>query len=276
MRTYQLVASDLDGTLLDRHGAVSKENLAAIQKLAEQGVPFVPVSGRTFDDMPPALKESPFIRYFIYSNGAGILDRQTGERLLTCLDRETVGEVYKILKNYDLHLTVRYGGKTYADAGQQTPQAYARYHVCGPHRQLIEDHATCSVDLMGQLAELDQVEGITMFFSSQQDWVACRGQLAQLAQVAGADSWPYCYEIYNPQAGKGKALLALTQWLKLLPSQTVAVGDGGNDVALLQAAGLSLAVANATPQIKALARQVICSNEEHAIHYIYNHYFERR
>jgi len=59
---YKIVASDLDGTLLDSHGNISVENFEAIKQIADKGVYFVPASGRTLKEMPKDLIENQNIR----------------------------------------------------------------------------------------------------------------------------------------------------------------------------------------------------------------------
>jgi hydroxymethylpyrimidine pyrophosphatase-like HAD family hydrolase len=50
--------------------------------------------------------------------------------------------------------------------------------------------------------------------------------------------------------------------------------DSTNDMTMVQAAGLGLAMENAVPELKATADAVICTNEEHSIQYILKHYIE--
>ena len=60
---YKILASDLDGTLLNNNAEVSPENWAAIEKMHKMGVQFVPASGRSFGEMPVELRERA---YFIF------------------------------------------------------------------------------------------------------------------------------------------------------------------------------------------------------------------
>ena len=67
---YKLIASDIDGTLLNSKLQVSPENIIAIKTMIEKGIFFVPSSGRTYREMPDVIKEIAEIRYFICSNGS--------------------------------------------------------------------------------------------------------------------------------------------------------------------------------------------------------------
>ena len=72
--TCRLIAFDLDGTLLDNKKRISPENLRALCAAAEHGAVIVPATGRILRAIPPELRELPFIRYYILSNGAAVYD----------------------------------------------------------------------------------------------------------------------------------------------------------------------------------------------------------
>ena len=79
-------------------------------------------------------------------------------------------------------------------------------------------------------------------------------------------SAPPYYEILPKGVSKGSVLLRLADLLGISRSRTVAVGDNNNDLSMLQAAALGVAVANATSQAKAAADLVLEStNEEDAV-----------
>ena len=73
----KLVACDLDGTLLNDKGEVSRENLDAIKELTERGIYFVPASGRAYAELIPPLSENPYIRYYALSSGANLYDKES-------------------------------------------------------------------------------------------------------------------------------------------------------------------------------------------------------
>ena len=78
----------------------------------------------------------------------------------------------------------------------------------------------------------------------------------------------YNLEIMSTKAGKGNALSALADMLKIQRSKTISIGDSGNDITSIESAGLGLAVSNATDSLKAVADDIICSNEEHIVAYV--------
>ena len=84
-RKYKIVASDLDGTLLNKEQIVSEENFCAIAQMKRLGVEFVPTTGRGLNEIAPSLINSPDINYIITSNGAMVFDTNTGKQTQTCL-----------------------------------------------------------------------------------------------------------------------------------------------------------------------------------------------
>ena len=103
---YKIVASDLDGTLFDNKKNVTPENLAAIDKMAELGVYFVPCSGRTLREIPENVKGIPSVRYILHSDGAVIYDKKTGERIEACMSQDVVKPALDILFDYSKHIFI--------------------------------------------------------------------------------------------------------------------------------------------------------------------------
>ena len=266
MEKIKILASDLDGTLFDSLGRLSEENLRAIDELARLGVHFVPTTGRTLGEISPLLTDNPSIRYYIYSNGATVYDKKTGERIYNCLSRETLERVFEIIGDAEVHYTIRYDGVTYCDARYNNPEAYAYYNMWVAHYEILRDIATEREDFDEWLAGLDKVEVVSLFFKDERELEACRERLtAELSEVRVASAAPYNLEIFSAGAGKGVALRALADMLGVDIKCVAAVGDSGNDLTALQTAGTGFAVANATDELKAAASRVICSNDEHAI-----------
>ena len=112
---YKIIASDLDGTLLDSTGHISNENFEAIKQLNKSSVYFVPASGRTLAEMPKELVENENIRYIIYSNGAVVYDKITGKKITFCMPDSIKNELVDLIFNCDSHLTIRFDGMGYVD-----------------------------------------------------------------------------------------------------------------------------------------------------------------
>ncbi len=271
---YGLIACDLDGTLLDKSSRVGEENLAAIAELSRRGVHFVPSTGRAYREIPKELLRDNSIRYVIYANGAAVIDRVTGERMHFTVGGELLSRVRDILSRYDVHIAVRYMGATYLSREQNNPEAYRKYDICPEHEHVVVNYAEELRDFNDWFSCIEQAEVVTVFTRDLDDAVRLRSELSALRGIRTVSVAYNNIEILSDTAGKGNALLALCDKLGIPYTGTVAVGDSGNDLPSLSAAGLALAVSNGTDEIRAAADEVICSNEEGVAKYILEHYFK--
>lgn len=273
MYTYKLVASDLDGTLLNSKAEVSKENISAISELAKRGIHFVLSTGRTFAEIPDVLKNSPDIRYSIYSNGAVVYDKVTGKRIFTCIPNELVRNILDTVNRFETHVTVRYEGCAFVDKNFQSDYHFEYYNVCDAHKRVVRDFAVYSDDFHNFSYSADNVEDVSVFFRNYEDKIRCKDIFSKISSLRVVEVDKFNIEILNSEAGKGNALHSLADMLGIEYSETVSIGDSDNDRSSIEAAGLGLAVSNSTEALKKAADEVICSNEEHAVQYVLSHYF---
>lgn len=268
MSNYRILASDLDGTLLNSEGVVSEENEAAIRALTGRGVYFVPSSGRTLYEIPPMIRDNPCVRYIIHSDGAVVYDKQTGKRIDMSMSKELAGCLLDILLEYDVCMTVRNQGHSYTAEEWYHDEAGTYYRLTEQYQNFIYEYVTPVSDFASFCRSLDSVEMICVFFHRQDELVACRDRLVKMGKYGIAASESANIEIFDRRAGKGEALLRLAEHLGLAASQTIAVGDSPNDRNMIEKAGLGLAMQNACAELKDLADDTVCHCDEHVVQYI--------
>lgn len=269
MSVYQILASDLDGTLLNTQGEISHENLEAIERLHSMGISFVPATGRAYNEIPAPLKENPHIRYIIYSSGVAVYDKAVGKKLCSFgMPRDIASPLLSILEGYDTHVTVRYEGISYIDEEQTDDEVFEHYNMFLPHRRVLRQYGQSKRELMKWAHTLDEIEMLCVFFSRDDEMTACKKRLAALDFITCAEIAPYSIEIVSRRAGKGEALTTLAQKTGTPIAETAGIGDSTNDLSLIKTAGLGIAVSNAAPAVKEASDTVICSCDEHAISYV--------
>ncbi len=272
---YKIVCSDLDGTLLDENMNVSSENLDAIAQMDEKGVLFVPSSGRTLSEIPKALTDNPHIRYIIHSIGAVIYDNVKKRTVYrACLPNPLIREIMDIIYSYDCYVTVRCDGDVYVDKNEQSHEKYEYYHVCAPHIEVVGTYGKLIDNFEETFRNADNVEVFSVFFRNLCELEECKKRLIEAGNLIVAHCWNSNLEISSVDAGKGNTLAKLAEITGVPVSRTIAVGDSGNDVTMLEAAGLGLAVKNASDDATAVCDEIICSNEEHIASYINEHYLK--
>ena len=269
---YKLIASDLDGTLLQDDKSLSKENDQAMFEIAKKGVHFVPCSGRSVFEIPTYVREHPAVRYVIGGDGSMIYDRETGEQTIFGMPKEVVQTVLDIYAEYDVSLSVRYKGKCYVRADEHDVDIYRSYRYDDAYIDFLYAFSHQVEDFNAFCRRLDEIEMICAFFKTDEEWKSCQARMDALDTVQTAVCNDNSFEVFSIDAGKGKAMLRLAETLGIDQSETIAVGDTINDRTSVQAAGLGLAMGNGYEEIKAIADAVVCRNDEHVARYLLEHY----
>ncbi len=263
---YKIIAFDLDGTFLNDDKSIPPANLRALEAAAERGSIPVVASGRIYRGVPEALKALPFLRYYILSNGAAVYDSREDRLLyrgdvplelaLRCYEyMDTLPVIYDCYQNEQ-------GWMTRAMMDAAPP-----YFALEPEvLKLLYGLRKPVDDLKAFLRQRGEgLQKLQMFFKPEDEAIRQRvlRELPTLfPELVATTSVKNNIEVNSVNAGKGKALMALCEALGIDPAQTVAFGDGSNDTEMLRMAGLGVAMANASAQVKAAADCVTLGNEE--------------
>ena len=274
-RKYKIVASDLDGTLLNKEQTVSAENLRAISEMNRHGVEFVPTTGRAMNEVEPSLIKSSDIRYIITSDGAVVFDKSIGKPILTrYISKDTVRLILETIRPYNVFIVAHEGGKTYFDKNKYNPEFLNTCRIDSYFGYIISQHAEAVENFETFLAESDKVEMMALFFELEDAIVASKQIFEDSGKLCAARSAENNLEVYSSDAGKGKTLAAFADALGVDIADVIAIGDSNNDSTLIEEAGLGLAVENACDALKALADQTICDHSDHIAKYVLENFIE--
>ncbi len=270
----RIVALDLDGTLLDSQKRLSDRSRAALAHAAEAGALIVPTTGRFFGMMPPAVRDLPFVRYAITINGAQVYDRATD----TAIVREEIPldaalAIMEILDRHDVVYDCYRQNWGWMTAALQDKAAdYATDdHYLRMIREFRKPVPELKAHLRATAADGDVQK--VMLFARRGDSAAAQDELAAIVrEVAAAfpdvkitSSTANNLEINSAAAHKGRALARFADHLGLSLANCAAFGDGMNDFTMVEAAGLGVAMANAAPEVKRVAKLVTRSNDDDGV-----------
>lgn len=266
----KLISVDMDGTLLDDSSAVSEENLKAIRRLSERGILIVPVTGRTYNEIPAAVRNEECVRYFVFSNGSGIYDRDKGIVYSSTIERDTAVGIYSLLASYETFIEVYSGGYPWADKNKLNEESFEYYRINPIFRKVIIGSRRKAENFAEMLEnESLKTELFDAFFRDMHDRAECLEKLNTLyPEIEVVSSMGNNLEIMNRGTHKGTGLEKLCKMLSLDIGKTLALGDSKNDIDMFETAGVSYAVSNACDEIKAIANGIICSNNENVIQYV--------
>ena len=275
MNDIKIIALDLDGTLLDSEKRLSEVNRAALERAAARGILIVPTTGRFFGMMPPAVRDLPFVRYAITINGAQVYDRETDTALVRDeIPLDMALAIMETLDRYDvIYDCYRQNWGWMTAALQEKAADYAtnehylkmvrefRRPVPELKRHLRATAAEGDVQKVMLFARNTQVSGL-----SSQVLDAIRLEVAaKFPEIKVTSSTWNNIELNVRSAHKGNALRRFAEHLGLGLANCMAFGDGMNDFTMVEQAGLGVAMANAEPEVKRVAKWVAPSNDEDGV-----------
>lgn len=266
-RAYDALVLDIDGTLLDDSEQLSPRTAAAIARIRDRGVQVMLATGRSHHGVRPIAAALALDVPSIVFNGAGIYDLQE-DRLVHCytLPSAVVTSVIDYAHERSLvPVVARVEGQYVRKAApEEQPLLTGFVHLTQlPAAELPRDQVL-RVTLFSQ----QHRESIALYREVQQTLSGYPAYCTHFALSALAnyrDSDAQVVDVQPDCAGKAEALKLLAERFGIPAARVVAVGDAGNDLLILRAAGLGVAMGNAPPEVKSAARRVIGSNNTSAL-----------
>ncbi len=254
----KLIATDMDGTLLDSRKRLPEDILPVIRALRAQGRTFIVASGRQYNALRRDLEDIADDIVFIAENGALIVENDQD----LFIDPLDPAELAPIL-----------------DAAKGLDGVYAC--VCTAHRALVEASSSAEFirsmqlyyasteivpDLKAACEGLDDVCKVAFFDegdAAAHELPVLKARLGdRLAVILSGEQW---VDVMKPGVNKGRAMRMLMQMKGAAPQDCMAFGDYLNDYELLACVGESYAMANALPEIKAIAKYIAPSNDDNGV-----------
>ena len=257
MEEIKIIAMDLDGTLLDSEKRLSEENRAALQEAADKGIQIVPTTGRIYAIIPEVVRKLPFIHYAITVNGAEVYDVKNDRVIATNeLTWQKSVEVMEYLDGFDVVYDCYQGGWGYMTAAHL--EKVGDYLTSDHFKEIYKKSRKPVPELKDYLREKGEGVQKVQFCTTNPELRAflLEDLKTRFNGVAISTALPYNGEINDQDGHKGGALQKLCQHLGCRMGNVMTLGDGLNDITMLQMAGISVAMENAAPEVKAAAKYV--------------------
>ena len=270
MKDIKLVALDLDGTLFDNSSRISKRNLTAIRSITDKGIHVVISTGRPFEGIPFDQIKGTGINYAITANGSGIYEISTGKCLYeNAMDEELVTPILNFLLTRDIHMDAFIGGKGYTPI--QCVETAQKLTVPSSIKNYIITTRTRLDNILQFIHENQlKVQKMTLNFYPAADGTLIDRETVRKFLVSNPSITTVCggynnLEFTRADANKGVGLRKLAEILGVNPDATMAMGDTENDLAIIEAAGIGVAMGNATDAVKARADYVTTTNTKDGV-----------
>ena len=260
-----LLAMDLDGTaLLEDHKTFTPRLYAALSAAARKGVAIVPTTGRQYAMLPPAVHTgADWEDLCVLCNGGEVRRLHTGELLeVHYIEADTAGQIVEIAARMGLSVELSAGGLLYLTRESWDMQREHEDVLCFHLNNILTTRGRTVSALEEVLNQPElALDKVNLPYIPE----ALRAEVEALlknAPVSFAWSSPHSVEITHSQATKANGMLTACRILGVDPACTMAIGDSGNDIPMLRAAALGVAMGNATREVKDAADAVTASNME--------------
>lgn len=240
---YRLLALDMDGTVLNSQKKITTRTEAAIQQALEQGKEVLFATGRCPSEMTEYLRRFPKMKYALCLSGALIFDTASGEALsAVSISRDLAEQILNLVDQLDAMVNIYAGNDVFVEKRRQ---GNMEYFNCQCFAELYDSCAVWVDDIRSVLQEKgNDIYKINFYCHDQQSWERAEKLLSNLP-VDYASGIPLNFEISPKGVNKGVGLETLSRVTGIPLSQMIAVGDEGNDLAMIQTAGFGVAMGNA-------------------------------
>lgn len=250
---YRMAAFDMDGTLLNQDHQITPGVLAAIHKAAAAGRILALNTGRCLAELTEYIEILPEVRYVNCLSGALVLDTWTGETIFSAeVPEDTVLRLMELTEDEDvmLHLLSRSSNAQTDHIARMDEYRMATYQpmfmrLCNGVENIRDYYRAAPF----------AVNKVNFYHRSPADRAMTRARIeAAGVPVTLADAETTSLECSPIGIDKGVGLSRLAAQLGFTMEDVIVVGDADNDRAALQVAGLPIAMANASPAIKAICK----------------------
>ncbi|MET1249159.1 HAD family hydrolase [Sporolactobacillus sp. STCC-11] len=270
MNQVKIIFSDMDGTLLNTYGKLSEKTIQSVRQISQRGIPFILASARAPKEMIEAVRQLDLKTPLVSYNG-GIIYKYNSSGDLQILDsvpleRKEMQSIYlEIQERFpDVSLTVYSENTWYAQRYDEGVQAEIQLTGCKPvladfnNLILKSDHTFHKIMIMGDESTLNQLENELRkhLFSNTAIY---RSSLNYL-------------EITHVMANKLTAVKKIAKYYHFTKEEIMTIGDNYNDLAMIEYAGIGVAVKNAPKEIQHVANLITETNDNNGVAYALMNY----
>jgi len=253
MAEIRLVIADVDGTLVTQDKVITPRTEQAVRKLQEAGIALAITSGRPPRGMKMVADQLKLTEPIAAFNGGVFVNPDMSVIRQNFLPVDVAQQVIDAIQQHGLDVWLY----TDRDWFVRDPNAP---HVAR-EQWTVKFPPVVASSFDDKLDRVAKIVGV----SNDYDLVArCENDVQKLcgSHASAARSQPYYLDVTHPKANKGEVVLFLSDLLKIPTDQIATIGDMPNDVLMFKQSGISIAMGNASDDVKRQATYVTDSNEQ--------------
>lgn len=278
MKLIRVIASDMDGTLLNSQHDITEENVKAILKAKELGVHFIIATGRMYDSVKPFMDKHGIKCEYILMNGAEFRN-ENGELVESIsMDKRKIKDVLNILCKEDLIVELYTDEGSYTTSTKEEALKEMVYRVQNFEKVQDYDKALEIAKEHEHFKTLKYIDDIDKFiesrieirkiitFSNDVEVInKTKVELNDIGGLAVLSSFITNIEITDERAQKGYILKKVTEKMGIKNEEVIAFGDSFNDYSLFTEFEKAYAMENAIPEIKEIAKNITDTNDNSGV-----------
>ncbi len=263
MMAYQIIALDLDGTLTNSKKVITPKTYEKLMNFQKNGGKVVLASGRpTMGIIPHAktLELKKYGGYIMSYNGGCVIDCASNEILFQrTLPNKYIAEIMEVIKDYNVGINT-YEGDKIVVGNQLNKYTEIESKINGMEIKFVEDFVSyVNFDINKCLLQGEPEEILKLEKILSEKYKGVLGVFK---------SEPFFLEIVPMGIDKAASMDRLLNMVGIKTEDSIACGDGFNDISMIEYAGLGVAMSNAVAPVKSAADCVTRSNDEDGIAYL--------
>lgn len=253
---YRLIAVDMDGTLLTDDKRITRRTEEAVRRTAAAGAYFCLCTGRPLGGVRRYLEQLELTTPTITYNGAVIIDPVSGQHIFERgLEPPAAAEIWWLGLDADTTICVWSHERLFVNRIDGRVETYKK--ISGAEPMIVADFDRLAGEGITKMLWYDEIERINELQE--------RLPSLLINPVNYATSNPRFLEFFDSRVSKAAAMKFLGRYLGIDRSEMIAIGDGYNDLPMLEYAGLGVAMGNAPDDIKARCGFVADTNERDGV-----------
>ena len=249
---YQLIVTDLDGTLLDSHGSITQPVADAIREATDSGIEVIVASGRNRPAVEPVLHKLGLNTPHIGTGGAYLYHPDRHLLFHEPVPGLYIPEIVETIRRYGLGVGFFEVEATYLEGPPDWVQ-WMLEHYSSPGTQVVSDMLQAEIGLPGKIFVWGDIPPLLEAVKTLEE------RSLPLTLVKSLDNG---FEINAVGVTKGRALKAYAELQGIPLDRVAAFGDHHNDLSMFAVAGLAVAMGNAPEAVQAAAHYIAPSNDQ--------------
>jgi len=251
---YKLICIDMDGTLLDDKGKISEENMEAIKKAYDKGIMIAIATGRGVTSAEYHLGLIGVEGMIIALNGSYIKERGSNIFIFKCpLTMSEVKNIYEVVERHDIKAYFNTIDTSISNR-KIVEEVINRYKGQGSKIQFCENIATLE-KFNGEILKVSIINENNIELFNR-----VKKELKDMEMFEVVDSNTDYVEIMKNGCSKGRAVKMLAEIIGITRDEVVCIGDNENDIAMIEYAGLGIAMGNGCELLKKQADYITDTN----------------